>query len=261
MRSKEEFKSLVYCKRDKLIAEENINKSQGLNNRSKIWWGLSSVVAACIIAAVVLPNVNPPSSSPAFDKEAGSPADLENDGASGGNSFVAPAPDENAEGVLPPFQSDAYPEDESPSVEVKLTVSLSSRPDDSVEDESVEAAGGIIGKLTGELGDEYVIISSYEQLDGLFSELCEDVNTEDVFPRDLFSSGHFVVAVARPESHSGADGAVYLNASLDSGALRLEVSCVGGSSASGERCVDFAIIHAPNTDPDSILSVNVVKSN
>jgi hypothetical protein len=55
VRNREEFKSLVYEKRDRLLYEE-LEAKKKLNKRKKIYASLSSAMAAIIVMAVVIPN-------------------------------------------------------------------------------------------------------------------------------------------------------------------------------------------------------------
>ena len=82
MRNREEFKSLVYEKRDRLLYEE-LEQKKKLNKRKKIYAALSSAMAAVIVMAVVIPNAGKWMNMGNMPVANESPENSENDGNGG----------------------------------------------------------------------------------------------------------------------------------------------------------------------------------
>lgn len=272
MRNNEEFKSLVYAKRDRLLAEELPRQKAKLNKR--LWGFVSSAAAACLIAALVLPNidlilngftinedVNVQEEHPPENTQRGEAPGEENNGPS------APFPEDVLDGdctsaELSPPKDTPDIENESVTVQsaVRFTQILSTEPSS-----SLAVTGKDIGNLIGSLDSNYVIIKDYDTLRAIFERLCDNITYEDAFGSDLFSNGVFIVAILREDQSLQNTEVIYSSPSCKEGVLSLERKYTYNQEealpAVTADCVDFAVIYAPFIDPDSITSLDVSIAN
>lgn len=267
MRSKEEFKSLVYDKRDRLWQEEADRKIR-FNRRIRFYSVASSALAACIALAVILPNMgfwsglagsqtNGSRPDPNADIEGEAWGPNEDQTPESGPAVMPPAqvPPESGSAVLPPAQ--IPPETESgvsdEILQVKFTKTLSTEP----------LMGDGIGRLVGSLESEYQIITDYEELAEIFGGLCGDLTAEAVFGNDIFDEERFVIAIARDEGDPGDNEVEYSNVTLEDGVLYLDREYTYGGEhdvpAVEVRCVDFVVINFYGSDPSQITFVDVLK--
>lgn len=267
MRNKEEFKSLVYAKRDRLLAEESPKQKAKFNKR--LWGFVSSAAAACLIAVLILPNidlilnsftisddVNVQEEHPPENTQRGEAPGEENNGPS------APFPEDVLDGDC--TSAESFPADMPESVVVQSTVRftqiLSTDPNG-----SLAVTGRDIGNLVDSLESNYVIIKDYETLRAIFERLCDNITYEDAFGSDLFSNGVFVVAILREDQNLQNTEVVYSAPTCKEGVLSLERKYTYNQEealpAIIADCVDFAVIYAPFIDPDSITSLDISIAN
>ena len=295
MRNREEFKSLIYEKRDKLLYEE-LEQKKKLNKRKKIYAALSSAMAAVIVMAVVIPNAgkwmnmgNMPvaNESPekgenegngGFDEDQivdepnAAPADSEAEEA----EYEAPIettstewyPDEypaetEGEIQLPeaeaPTAEDVYPEASSP-IQVKFTSTLSTEPAG-----YVSMTGGVVGQLEGEeLGEEILIITDYETLKLTFEGLCSTTHTAAVFGGDdIFREDRVILVIERFGEDPSRNEVAYQCSGVEDGTLylvRKYVDRVDYEVPTIEvRCVDFVVLNKYGYDMSEIENIVVTE--
>ena len=260
MRSNEEFKALVYGKRDRILAEEKSNKIK-FNKNMRAFGIVSSAAAACLVTALILPNISTILDAPSFDPEAPLPEINETsgiqmeDGSEAGTHHDNPEMDE----ISPPTENP--PPESSGGITVRYTQVVSTNPIG-----TGLATEREVGYLVGSLGVEYVVINNYESLNNIFSRLCDNISVDDAFEPDLFSKGCFVLAIERTGKHPKENNVTYSRVSFNGGILSLRRDYSSGilssesalnPPASEMSFVDFAVIYAPGIDPDSIININV----
>ena len=296
MRNREEFKSLVYEKRDRLLYEE-LEAKKKLNKRKKIYASLSSAMAAIIVMAVVIPNagkwmniVNNPILNEAPEKG-------ENEGNGGydkdQNLSVpdeAPAESDVSEEHCNPMETEAewypevnpaetegdnyYPEPEEPtdeeitpdafsSIQVKFTATLST-----YGGESAKGNEGVVGSLDGEMADEVseeiLIITDYEDLKQKFESLCTTTHAAAVFGgNEIFSEDRVVLVIERLGGDPSDNEVTYQCIGVEDGILYLvRKNVVSGDyevPAIEVRCVDFVVLNKYGYDMSTIENIVITK--
>lgn len=288
MRNREEFKSLVYEKRDRLLYEE-LEQKKKINKRKKIYAALSSAMAAVIVMAVVIPNAGKWMNMGNMPVANESPEKGENDGNGGvdedqivGAPEVVPADSEAAEDEnyapmeteaewypaecpaetegdiqLPeaeePTVEEVYPEESSP-IQVKFTSTLSTEP-----------AGYVVGQLEGEeLGEEILIITDYETLKLTFESLCSTTHTAAVFGgNDIFSEDRVILVIERFGDDPSHNAVAYQCIGVENGTLYLVRKCVDRGDyevpSIEVRCVDFVVLNKYGYDMSEIENIVITK--
>ena len=278
MRNSEEFKSLVYCKRDRLLQEEADRKIK-FNKKIRFYSVASSAIAACIALAIILPNMGFWSglSEAPRESEGQYMEDMEGAFSSDEAAEIAPPaenepqrpgdmdPAESMLGIKDPdeTQAEVVPggaHDGDQRFFVKHTQTLSTEPMS-----GISYTGRLIGRLTGTFDREYQIITDFEELDRVFGELCGDLTAAGSIGRDVFDeyTKRMVVVVARDEGDPGDNEVIYSNAAFADGVLYLDREY----TYSGEydvpavevRCVDFVVINLDSFDPSEITFVDIIK--
>ena len=299
MRNREEFKSLVYSKRDKLLQEE-LEKKKKFNKRRRIYAVLSSAMVAVIVMAVVIPNVGKwmsyaPAGNEIYDPE----IKPENDG-NGGNEAPSEAPveQENAvaseapekDEVVKPSETYAEvadlpettaapdkpepgaPETSAPEVEeitpgescdlqVKFTATL-----------STYYAGysytndGVVGRLVEEekLGDLTMIITDYETLKTTFEGLCVTTSAASVFGgNEIFDEDRVIIAIERTGGDPSDNEVAYTCYGVEDGTLYLARKYTYSGDAEVPcievRCVDFVVVNKYGFDLSQIENIVVTE--
>lgn len=272
MRNNEEFRSLVYSKRDGLLNEE-LERKRKFNRRKRFFAVLSSAMAACIVLAVVLPNM------PKWINMQEAPYDEEVGGKNDGelpekSPSHAESNDVQNELAVPmetspeamPEESDAsaelLPSEDRPSgdglMEVKFTATLSTEPGG----QTSIMTGGVVGRLEGSIGEETLVITDYETLKTTFEGLCSQPYAAFVFGGDdLFREDRMVLVIERTGGDTGDNEVEYSYEKFEDGTLYLkreythapeyEVLCVE------VRCVDFVVMNVHGFDLSQITSITV----
>ena len=297
MRNNEEFKSLVYSKRDGLLNEE-LERKRKFNKRKQIFAVLSSVMAACIVFAVVLPNIpkwanmqEAPHDEEVGGKnesdhlaEAPSPVgpDAEgNDVAVPMETEVAEVPMETSPPEMPeevpvatdPEQEVSVPETAAAStviapseihpegdgrMEVKFTATLSTEPGG-----QISPGEGVVGRLDGSIGEEILFITDYKTLQTTFEGLCSEVSVLSVFGGDLFDEDRVVIVIERMGGDTGDNEVKYSYEKVEDGTLYLtrEYTYNGDEDVLcvEVNCVDFVVVNKHGFDLSQIISVNVAE--
>lgn len=280
MRNNEEFKSLVYSKRDALLNEE-LERKRKFNKRKRLFAALSSAMVACIVFAVVLPNL------PKWASMQEAPHDEEVGGKNDGeHPEEAPSPAEPDEGennvAVPMETAPAEMPEETPAavpmatepstellpseirpegdgrMEVKFTSTLSTQPGG-----QISMTGGVVGRLDGSIGDEILFITDYKTLQTTFEGLCSGVSVLSAFGGDLFDEDRVVIVIERTGGDTGDNEVEYSYEKIEDGTLYLtreythngdeDVLCVEVS------CVDFVVVNKHGFDLSQITSVNVAE--
>lgn len=291
MRNREEFKSLVYSKRDKLLAEE-LEKKKKFNKRRRLYAVLSSAMVAVIVMAVAIPNAGkwmsyhntPADKAPAPEvgvdgnggNDAPSEAPVEKE-----NAVASEAPEKDE--VVKPSETYAEvadvpettaapgaPETSAPEVEeiapgescelqVKFTSTISTEPAG-----NMSVMGSVVGKLDGEIGEEIRIITDYETLKITFEGLCVTTSAASVFGgNEIFSEDRVVFVIERLGGDTGDNEVAYSCTGFEDGTLYLareythndeyEVLCVE------VRCVDFVVVNKYGFDLSQIENIIVTE--
>ena len=261
MRNREEFKSLVYEKRDRLLYEE-LEKKKKLNKRNKLFAVLSSAMAAVIVMAVVIPNAatwmsygKAPAGNGIYDPE----IKPENDG-NGGNKAPseAPAEVENAVATDAPEKDEFEEPSESVSEEVEMpettaaalpevvAPTASETSATHIENVAPEASSplqvkftatlstyyagysytndGVVGELADDekLSDLTMMITDYETLKTTFEGLCKSTYAAAVFGgNEIFDEDRVVIAIERTGGDPSDNEVAYSCTGFEDGTLYL----------------------------------------
>ena len=293
MRNREEFKSLVYEKRDRLLYEE-LEQKKKINKRKKIYAALSSAMAAVIVMAVVIPNAGKWMNMGNMPVANESPEKGENDGNGGFDEDNVPsapdavtpsdskaeaeyeAPIETESTLFPeewPAETDYYPEPEAPTeeitpetsspIQVKFTATLTT-----FGGESALGNAGVVGSLDGEMGDEVseeiIIITDYENLKIKFESLCTTTHTAAVFGGDdIFSEDRMILVIERLGSDPSQNEVAYQCGGVEDGTLYLVRKYVDRGDyevpAIEVRCVDFVVLNKYGYDMSEIENIVVTE--
>ena len=297
MRSREEFKALVYSKRDRLLEEELIQKEK-LNKKKSTYAILSSVAAACVVALIVLPNMgkfsgpnHPPMESNL--PSASDPGDPELGGADNGDmvppgqapvstgapssvadipvstrppvEYPAEVPSSTEPTVNVPAETDPpadLPTDMPPvcdeRLQVKFTSTLSTEPGG-----YVSMTGDVIGKLEGEIGDEILMITDYETLRSTYERLCPDRQAISIFGEEIFDEDRVVFVIERIGGDTGNNEVVYSYNKFENGTLHMtrEYTYNGQYDVLcvEVRCVDFVVVNKYGFDLSQIENIVVAE--
>lgn len=293
MRNREEFKSLVYSKRDKLLQEE-LEKKKKFNKRRRLYAVLSSAMAAVIVMAVVIPNAATWMSYHNTPADKAPAPEVGIDG-NGGNDAPSEAPveQENAVASEAPEKDEFFEPSETYAeiADVPETTAAPGAPETSAPEieeitpgESCELqvkftatlstyyAGysytndGVVGRLVDDekLGDFTMMITDYETLKTTFEGLCDTTSAASVFGgNEIFFEDRVVFVIERLGGDPGDNEVAYSCTGFEDGTLYLareytysgdeEVPCVE------VRCVDFVVVNKYGFDLSQIENIIVTE--
>ena len=298
MRNKEEFRSLVYSKRDGLLAKE-LEERRKFNKRKKLYAAMSSVAVACVVVAVVVPNFGKwmnygkalagnelydPEIKPENDgngeNHAPSEAPVEQENALASDAperdeFEEPSESVGEVAEMPETTSPAFPEtadtdapeteavapEMSSPLQVKFTATL-----------STYYAGysytndGVVGELVDDekLGGLTMMITDYETLKTTFERLCHTTIAPSVFGgNEIFDEDRVVIVIERTGSDPGDNEVAYTCYGVEDGTLYLAREYIHSGDAEVPcikvRCVDFVVVNKYGFDMSQIKAINVAE--
>lgn len=294
MRNREEFKSLVYSKRDKLLDEE-LEKKKKFNKRRRLYAVLSSAMVAVIVMAVVIPNAGKwmsyaPAGNEIYDPE----IKPENDG-NGGNEAPSEAPieQENAAASEAPEKDEAVKPSETYAEVVgvpETTTAPGAHETNAPEIEEIAPgdccdlqvkftatlstyyAGysytndGVVGRLVDDekLGDFTMMITDYETLKTTFEGLCDTTSAASVFGgNEIFFEDRVVFVIERLGGDPGDNEVAYSCTGFEDGTLYLarEYTYSGDEEVPcvEVRCVDFVVVNKYGFDLSQIENIVVTE--
>lgn len=252
MRNREEFRELVYRKRNEMKIEQAAEKIK----RRRVQRVVTSLAAACFVVALALPILKLYPFGGSHD------APIDDDMGVGSwdeiMEEIAPSPGpagEDFEENEPDAPSETWIENENgASTEkpnrpgenvwsheeelfVKFSYTLSTEPLNYPN----------IGRLTEVPDEDFLIIEDYETLKELFDRLSDEIKTEGLFEPELFECC-FVVMLVREEGDPGDAHVEYSDPKLRDGVLslgrRYTYSDEYDVPAVMVACVDFVVIHS-----------------
>ena len=283
MRNREEFRELVYRKRDEMKAE----RAAEIIKKRRMQRVVSSLAAACFVVALALPILklypfggshrepmddgmgvgswgdrveeiapSPGSAGEVFEEdEPDAPADTEIDNEYEGKEEYDGPSSPNETGVTV-----VDPDEPSGEKESGASTEKPNRPGENVwsheEELFVKFSYTLsteplnypnIGRLTEVPDEDFLIIKDYETLKELFDRLSGEIKTEGLFEPELFERC-FVVMLVREEGDPGDAHVEYSDPKLRDGVLslgrRYTYSDEYDVPAVEAACVDFVVIHS-----------------
>ena len=256
MRSNEEFKALVYSKRDAMLNAE-LEKKNKFHKKRVLYALLSSAMAACILFAIIIPNAS------RFGNASFSP-----DMSEGKESGMHDHPEEatEAEEDIPPQDiiNGENDKEEGPTPEIPPSSSslifIDTHTESSLDklwrpnvEESADNA----------LFLGYRIITSSDSLAETFAELFPEKSAEEILGKNVFSNDRFIIMIERRVESTAYANVIYSLKSYANGTLHLELKYDRDAAvdlpAGAVDCADFIVVGNIGIDPSELKNIVITE--